>query len=37
MGTQWYKGDWFTSFMVAIALILGIIGNYLYHGGHLVW
>lgn len=37
MKQKWYDNDWFISFMAGIALVATVIGNYYYHGGHIVW
>ena len=34
---HWHDNDWFTSLMVALAMAIGVVCNYFYHGGHLVW
>ena len=34
---QWHDNDWLASFMAVLAIAIGIVGNYIYHGGRLVW
>ena len=31
------RDDWYTCIMVSLALAVGVIANYYYHGGRLVW
>ena len=31
------RDDWIACIITGIALIVTIIGNYIYHGGHVVW
>ena len=37
MKDSWYNNDWFVIFLTVLAIIATIIGNYYYHGGHIVW
>jgi hypothetical protein len=37
MSEKWYNNDWFLCMIAAVAAAITIIGNYYYHGGHLVW
>lgn len=37
MSKQWYDNDWFICFMVGLTALAAIVGNYYYHGGHIVW
>lgn len=38
MSNNWYdNNDWLTVLMFCIGLIVMVIGNYIYNGGHLVW
>jgi hypothetical protein len=34
---HWHDNDWYISFIVSLALASGIVCNYFFHGGHLVW
>ena len=29
--------DWLVAIAFGIATIIGIVGNYYYHGGHITW
>lgn len=37
MKEKWYNNDWFISFMAVAAIAAAVVGNYYYHGGHIVW
>lgn len=37
MKHRWYNNDYVISFAVVAAFVLAAIGNYYYHGGHIVW
>jgi hypothetical protein len=37
MKEKWYNNDWFVSFVFTLAMAAGIVGNFYYHGGHIVW
>ena len=37
MNGKWYYNDWFLSAMVVITFVSAAYGNYIIHGGHLVW
>lgn len=37
MKKYWHDNDWRVCIVIMIILALGIIGNYLYNGGHLRW
>ena len=32
-----HNNDWLISFMAAVAIVATVIGNYYFHGGHIVW
>ena len=34
---NWYDNDWYGVLLFAIGLVVMVIGNYIYNGGHLVW
>lgn len=37
MKKYWHDNEWFIFVLLAVAFIVAVVGNYLYHGGHLVW
>ena len=37
MKKSWYDSDWSGVLLFVIGLIVMVIGNYIYNGGHLVW
>ena len=37
MKNKWYDSDWSGVLLFVIGLIVMVIGNYIYNGGHLVW
>lgn len=34
---KWYDNDWLYAIAAGLVYIVTIVGNYYYHGGHLVW
>ncbi len=37
METKWYENDWVIGIVAQVVWIMTVIGNYIYHGGRLVW
>lgn len=34
---KWYETNWFALLLVAVSIVVGIVSNYLTHGGHISW
>lgn len=34
---KWYENDWLVSVAFVALCALALVGNYYYHGGHIVW
>lgn len=37
MTEKWYNNDWFVSIFAVATMFAAVVGNYYYHGGHIVW
>lgn len=34
---KWYDNDWVLCILAAIGMMVTVFGNYIYHGGCVVW